>query len=135
MLWLQIKEDEGSRMKILLADDNPEVRSALRLLLEQEPVLALVVDVEDAQSLQAHLNEDCPLVLLLDWELPGLHSNDILRLVRSRCPKMKVIALSSKYEARQEALAAGMDAFVSKAEPPEQILSTVWAFLPKQEKE
>ena len=122
-------------MKILLADDNPEVRSALRLLLEQEPLSAMVIDVENVQSLQAYLNGDCPFVLLLDWELPGLHSSEVLRLVRSHCPRMKVIALSSKYEARQEALAARVDAFVSKAEPPEQILSTIWAFLPKQEKE
>ena len=120
-------------MKILLADDNPEVRSALRLLLEQEPVSAMVIDVEDAQELRVHLNGDCPLVLLLDWELPGLQSGDILSLVRAHCPRMKVIALSSKYEARQAALSAGVDAFVSKAEPPEQILSTIWAFFPKQQ--
>jgi len=122
-------------MKILLADDNREVRSALRLLLEQEPISALVIDVTDAQELHAHLNGDCPLVLLLDWELPGFKSSDILSLARSRCPGMKVIALSSKYEARQEALAARVDAFVSKAEPPEQILSTLCAFIPELKKE
>lgn len=117
-------------MKILLADDNPEVRSALRLLLEQEPILAMVMEVTDTQGLLAHLRENCPMVILLDWELPGLHSSDFLGLVRSRCPEMKVIALSSKFEARQEALAAGVDAFVSKAEPPEKILSTVFSFIP-----
>ncbi len=117
-------------MKILLADDNPEVRSALRLLLEQEPILAMVMEVTDTQGLLAHLRENCPMVILLDWELPGLHSSDFLVLVRSRCPEMKVIALSSKFEARQEALAAGVDAFVSKAEPPEKILSAVCSFIP-----
>jgi DNA-binding NarL/FixJ family response regulator len=116
-------------MKILLADDNPEVRSALRLLLEQEPLLAIVMEVSDTQGLLVHLGEDCPMVVLLDWELPGLHSSDAMRLVRSRCPEMKVIALSSKFEARQEALAARVDAFVSKAEPPERILSTVCSFI------
>lgn len=117
-------------MKILLADDNPEVRSALRLLLEQEPISAVVKDVADVKGLLAHLKESCPMVVLLDWELPGLHSSDFLRLVRSRYPDMKVIALSSKFEARQEALAARVDAFVSKAEPPERILSTLCAFMP-----
>ena len=117
-------------MKILLADDNPEVRSALRLLLEQEPVLAMVMEVSDTQTLLAHLNKNCPMIVLLDWELPGLYSCDFLMLVRSRCPEMKIIALSSKFEARQEALTAGVDAFVSKAEPPEKILSTVCSFIP-----
>ena len=117
-------------MKILLADDNPEVRSALRLLLEQEPILAMVMEVTNTKGLLAHLRENCLMVVLLDWELPGLQSSDFLGLVRSRCPEMKVIALSSKFEARQEALAAGVDAFVSKAEPPEKILSTVCSFIP-----
>jgi DNA-binding NarL/FixJ family response regulator len=122
-------------MKILLADDNPEVRSALRLLLEQEPILAMVMEVADTQSLLAHLNKNCPMVVLLDWELPGLHSSDFMMIIRSRCPEMKVIALSSKFEARQEALAARVDAFVSKAEPPERILSTLCSFIPSQPNE
>ena len=117
-------------MKILLADDNPEVRSALRLLLEQEPILAMVMEVADTQSLLAHLNKNCPMVVLLDWELPRLHSSDFLMTVRIYCPETKIIALSSKFEARQEALAARVDAFVSKAEPPERILSTLCSFIP-----
>lgn len=116
-------------MKILLADDNPEVRSALRLLLEQEPLSALVLEVSDSQSLLAHVSKDCPMVLLLDWELPGLQGTDFLEGVRASCPQLKIIALSSKFEARQQALAARVDAFVSKAEPPEKILSTIWSFV------
>jgi CheY-like chemotaxis protein len=122
-------------MKILLADDNPEVRSALRLLLEQEPLLAVVMEVADSQTLLVHVSETCPMVLLLDWELPGLQTSGFINLLRSHCPRIKVIALSSRFEARQEALAAGMDAFVSKAEPPEKILSTVWSFVPNPTKE
>jgi DNA-binding NarL/FixJ family response regulator len=117
-------------MKILLADDNPEVRSALRLLLEQEPVLAMVTEATDTQALLDCLRENCPMIILLDWELPGLHSSDFLMIVRSHCPETKVIALSSKYEAHQQALAARVDAFISKAEPPEQILSTLWSVIP-----
>lgn len=117
-------------MKILLADDNPEVRSALRFLLEQEPLLAEVMEAADSQSLLSRLSETCPMVLLLDWELPGLHASDFMNLLRSRCPGMRVIALSSRFEARQESLVAQVDAFVSKAEPPEKILSTIWSYIP-----
>ena len=117
-------------MKVLLADDNPEVRSALRLLLEQGPQPATVWEVSDMQGLTAHMREDCPMVVLLDWELPGLHKSDISMILRSHCPGMKVIALSSKFEARREALVTGADAFISKAEPPEKILSTLRSFIP-----
>lgn len=112
-------------MKLLIADDNPKVRSALRLLLEQEPLQALVAEASDTQSVFAHLREDCPTAILLDWELPGLHKNGVLLELRAYCQNMKIIALSSRYEARREALTIGVDAFVSKTEPPEQILSTL----------
>lgn len=117
-------------MQILLADDNPEVRSALRLLLEQEPVFAFITEVANTQTLLAALSEKCPIAVLLDWELPGLRNSDLLSRVRSLCPEMKVIAMSSKFEARQEALDAQVDAFVSKSEPPEKILSTLWSLVP-----
>lgn len=117
-------------MQILLADDNPEVRSALRLLLEQEPILVFVTEVASAQDLLTYLSKSCPTAVLLDWELPGLHNSDFLGTVRSCCPEMKIIALSSKFEAQQEALAARVDAFISKSEPPEKILTTIRSLVP-----
>jgi len=119
-------------MEILLADDSPEVRSALRLLLEQEPLLATVTETSDMQSLLAYLGKCCPKIVLLDWELPGLRRGDIPVLKQAYCTQMKVIAMSSKYEARKEALAAGVDAFVSKTEPPEQIISTLYSLASSQ---
>jgi DNA-binding NarL/FixJ family response regulator len=38
-----------------------------------------------------------------------------------------VIAMSSRPEARGAALAAGVDQFVSKSAPPEQVISTLQA--------
>jgi len=113
-------------MEILLADDNPEVRSALRLLLEQDDLPFSVLEISDTQGLFASLSEDCPVAVLLDWELPGFHGKDALEVIHSYCPGMKVIAMSSRYEARQEALRAGAEAFISKAEPAEQILATLY---------
>ena len=122
-------------MKILIADDNSKVRSALRLRLEQESTLAgvRVLEVSDTESLIKQLIEDCPMIVLLDWELPGQNGAEYLMMLRSYCPGMRVIAMSSKFEARQEAFDAGVDAFVSKAEPPEKILTTLSCLLPQVE--
>ena len=116
-------------MEILLADDNPEVCSALRLLLEQDPLPFSVTEISDTQGLFANLREGCPVAILLDWELPGFQGKDALDIIHSYCPGMKVIAMSSRYEARHEALKAGANAFISKAEPAEQILATLYALL------
>lgn len=112
-------------MRILLADDQPEVRSALRLLLEQGDGMAVVGEVAEANELFTKLEAACPDVVLLDWELPDLQAAESLGELRSRCPRLLVIALSGRPEARHASLAAGADAFVSKGDTPEVLLATV----------
>jgi DNA-binding NarL/FixJ family response regulator len=112
-------------MRVLLADDQTKVRSALRLLLEQEPGLSVVGEAVEAEDLLAQVEATQPDLVLLDWELPGLRTDDRLSVLRALCPQLKVIALSGQPEARRAALSAGADAFVSKGEPPERLLAAV----------
>ena len=112
-------------MRVLLADDQSKVRSALRLLLEQEPGMSVVGEAVEAGDLLAQVEATQPDLVLLDWELPGLRTDDWLSTLRTLCPRLKVIALSGQPEARWAALATGADAFVSKGDPPERLLAAV----------
>jgi len=112
-------------MHILLADDQPKTRYALRLLLEREPDLDVVGEAAEAETLLAQLETLQPDVVLLDWELPGLAVIGGLPALRTVCPQLAIIALSGRLEAHQVALAAGADAFVSKSKPPSQLLATL----------
>ena len=111
-------------MRILIADDQHEVRFALRVLLDRQPGLVVMDDTADADTLLARTEDVCPDVLLLDWELPGLAAES-LSVLREMCPALLVIALSGRPEMRSAALSAGVDAFVSKADPPEALLEAV----------
>lgn len=110
-------------MQILLADDQPPVRSALRLFLEQELGIQNIDEVTDAQSLLTFVQASPPDLILLDWELPGLASANLIAALRDCCPGLLVIALSVQAEARPRALTAGITAFVSKGEAPEYLLT------------
>ena len=121
-------------MRVLLADDQTKVRSALRLLLEQEPGLSVVGEAAEAEDLLVQVEVTQPDLVLLDWELPGLRTDDRLSVLRALCPQLKVIALSGQPEARRAALSAGADAFVSKGEPPERLLAAVEDCRPRQHK-
>jgi len=114
-------------MRILLADDQPEVRSAMRLLLEQDPHFAVVGEVSGSDGLVAQAKETSSDVVLLDWELPGMRPSELLKSLHSACPSVKVVGTSGRPEARRAALATGVDAFVSKGDPPEQLLLTLRA--------
>ena len=112
-------------IRVLLADDQPKVRSALRLLLEQQPGVSILGEAVDVTGLLDWVKATCPDLVLLDWELPGLESDSLLPALREFCPCLAVIALSGRPEARRAALDAGVDAFVSKGDPPERLLAAV----------
>jgi len=112
-------------MRILLADDASNVRLALRALLERQPGLEIVGAVGSARELLAQVKATCPDLVLLDWELPGSTAVALLSKLGMACPGLAVIALSGRPEKRQEALAAGADAFVSKVDSAEQLLAAL----------
>ena len=112
-------------MRVLLADDQVAVRSALRLLLEEEPGITVVGETDRVGSLPPILDEICPDVLLLDWELPGMAAKATVAALRRRRPGLLVVALSGRFEARAASLSAGVDAFVSKTEPADILLATL----------
>ena len=116
-------------MRVLLADDQMQVRSAIRLLLEQEPGFQVVGETADATGLLLAATEKAPDLVLLDWELPGLPAAQLLRLLRYERPFLKIIAMSSRPEVAQLVLEAGAHAFLSKSEPPERVLSLIRTLL------
>ena len=112
-------------IRVLLADDQAKVRSALRLLLAEHPEIEIMGEAVDTTGLLDWVKAACPDLVLLDWELPGLRPETILSLLHGRCPRLRVIALSSRPEASEAALDAGADAFVSKGDPPEELLVAI----------
>jgi DNA-binding NarL/FixJ family response regulator len=112
-------------MRVLLADDQAKVRSALRLLLDQQPDVEILGEAVDTTGLLDWVKATEPDVILLDWELPGLPATALLPVLQVHHPNLRVVALSGRPEARRAALEAGVDAFVSKGDPPERLLGAV----------
>lgn len=112
-------------MRILLADDQPKVRFALRTLLERKLGFEVVGEAMDIRDMWQQVEEECPDLLLLDWELPGPKVTDLITALHTLCPNLCVIALSGHTEAREVALEAGVDAFVCKCDPPDTLLSAI----------
>jgi len=112
-------------MRILVADADPNVRFALRALLEQQAGVQVVAEAGSLATLLDQARSTCPDVMLLDWGLGGLTPVDLLSDLREACLGLAVIALSGRSKARQAALAAGADGFVCKTDSPEKLLSAV----------
>jgi DNA-binding NarL/FixJ family response regulator len=114
-----------SFMRLLLADDRPKTRFALRTLLRLQTGLTVVGEAATADGLLALAEQTSPDVVLLGWGLRGFQADKLLPALRSICPHIYVIALSSRPEVRDAALAAGADAFVSKIDSPKRLLMAI----------
>jgi DNA-binding NarL/FixJ family response regulator len=116
-------------LRIILADGRPKVRSALKLLVEQDGAMTVSAEAAKAEELAEKLSISCPDAILLDCDLPGLRVSEFLPQLHSLCPLVRVVAMCSRPDMQQAALSAGADAFVCKTEPPEKLLAVLRAWL------
>jgi DNA-binding NarL/FixJ family response regulator len=116
---------EVNNMRILLADDQKDVRLGLRVLLEQESDINIIGEAAGVSELMIEMQKGQPDIVLLDWELSSLRVADLVPVLRTLCPGLRIIALSERPESRSSALSAGVDAFVSKGDQPERLLETI----------
>lgn len=114
----------NSHTRILVADNDARVRSALQTLLRQEQVGIIIRESADAGGLAMQVREFKPDLVFLDWELPGRPAAALLLALHGLDYSPKVIVLSARPEAERDALTAGADAFVSKGDPPECLMDS-----------
>jgi two-component system response regulator DegU len=114
------------KMRIVLADDDPKVCSAMQLVLEQDTDIESIQEANDGASLLKCCTELQPDLILLDWELPSHQPiAHLLANLRVSCPDVRIVAMSGRPMVRKLALILGVDAFVYKGDPPEQLLAVL----------
>jgi len=112
-------------MRVILADGHQNVRTALRLIIEEEPEWHIAAEAPNAGLLLSLIAQNPPDLVLLDASLPGRRMEDLLTELRHTYPKLMIIILSGRPENHRPAMHSGANAFVSKGHPPEDLLQTL----------
>lgn len=110
--------------KILIADDEPEIRDLLRLYLEKDGYE--VIEAEDgAQALSCLQREEIDLVIL-DIMMPGIDGYRVLRNIREQ-NNIPVIMLSAKSDDADKILGLdlGADDYITKPFRPLEAVARV----------
>jgi len=107
-------QTKHARWKCLLVDDHAGFRKTVRDFLPRE-VGEVVECVDGAEALAAYA-ANRPDWTFMDLAMPGLDGLSATRVIRERFPTARIIILSNHDvpEMREQALAAGACAFVSK---------------------
>jgi PAS domain S-box-containing protein len=97
----------GTAARIMLVDDDPDVRLFLTTLLGE---LGHEVEAfEDAEAALAGLDGSPPDLMLIDFAMPKLNGAQLARLVRERDPDLPIIFVTGYAESDQLEGAAGAD--------------------------
>lgn len=113
------------RMRVLVVEKQPQVRTALHFLLERHPDVIVAGVVSDFESLAIAMDATSPDLLLLGWGPNGQTGEECLQFLQKNHSRAKVIVLSCQQGIEIAALTAGADFFVSKADPPERLLEAL----------
>jgi DNA-binding NarL/FixJ family response regulator len=115
------------RVPILLADDHAVVRDGLRAIIEREPDLAVVAEVDNGDDAVSQAERLQPAVVLMDIAMPRLGGIEAAAQIRLHCPQTHVIVLSMHATAEHvfRALQAGVSGYVVKESAGSEVLLAI----------
>ena len=118
-------------LRILIVDDQPRARNSLRALLSTWPQVGELREAANGREAVQLVEEFRPDAVLMDVRMPEVDGLKATVQIKARWPRVKVVVLSAYIEHRNEALAAGADAFVGKGEASEKVLDVLSVVMQK----
>lgn len=119
-------DDQGAS-RVLIAERHASVREAIKMFVQEQQGLRAVGEAADEQELLRLAEIARPDIILLDWDLGERPAADLVGTLCQFEWQPSVIVLDVQPETAAAALAAGADAFVSKGDPPQQLLAAIQA--------
>ncbi|NUP03133.1 MAG: response regulator transcription factor [Nonomuraea sp.] len=116
-------------IRVVIVDDDPMVRTGLRLILGGEPDLDLAGEAGDGREAMRVIGELRPDVVLMDIRMPvqdGLTTTELL-LSRPGAPRVLVLTTFDADDLVLRALRLGAGGFLLKDTPPAKMIAAVRA--------
>ncbi|GAA4009859.1 response regulator transcription factor [Hymenobacter fastidiosus] len=113
--------------RILIYEDNNDLRTSLSQLLAGSPGLELVGALGNCMQATADVARLTPDVILMDIDMPGMTGIEGLRRIKAVAPKVNVVMLTVFEDNDRvfEAICAGADGYLLKKTPPVKLLDAI----------
>ena len=113
--------------RVMIADDDANIRDALRELLESEAGIEVVAVARDATEAVEAAAQQHPDVAILDVKMPGGGGPRAARGILAESPGTRIVALSAYGDRASilEMLSAGASAYLVKGSMPDEVTQTI----------
>lgn len=114
-------------IRVLVVDDHQMFADALDLLLSAHPRLEPIGATASAEQALELCDGNCPDVVLMDVDLPGMDGIEATRRVRERCPGTHVVIITALQptDLLSAAVEAGASGFVPKTQAADQLAGVI----------
>ena len=112
-------------MQVIVAENNPEARQALIDLLQTQPGINIVGEVEETDLLLELLRIQPVDVIIIEYGLPYIPLAELISAARGVSRSIRFVVMSHDVVNARLALSAGADTFVSRNESPDRLLETL----------
>ncbi|AUH70204.1 MULTISPECIES: response regulator [Gordonia] len=113
--------------RLMIVDDDPLVRSGLRLLVGGDPGLEVIAEAGDGREALARYAADPVDLLLMDLRMPVMDGIDATAAFKA-APNPPAVIVLTTFDADEyvvRALAVGADGFLLKDTPPAEIITAI----------
>ncbi len=112
-----------NEFKILLIDDHPMMRAALKAAIQNQTGLQVAGEAGTLGEGRRLIDVLQPDLLLLDLYLPDGNGKELITYRNAHCPRMKVLVVTSASdeEVILAVLKAGVDGMIGKNAPAERV--------------
>lgn len=118
---------QPKKITILLADDHPLLRKALRDLLEQQEDFEIVAEAGDGKEAVRLAIELVPDIIIMDIGMPELNGLEATRQIKAECPNIAILALTihSDSEHILGILEAGAAGYLTKSVFSDEVVAAI----------
>jgi hemolysin D len=116
-------------VRVLVVDDQNFICLSIKEIIEHSDTLQYVGMVQDARSLMAQIEVTKPDVVVLDLELPGVDSKDLIKTIRNNLPQIGILVFTVHHEPEfvQKAIAAGAKGYILKGCSEQELIDGIIA--------
>lgn len=113
--------------KILIYEDNPQLREGLTLLLNGSDGFEVVAALKNCNQVEQDLATWTPDVVLMDIDMPGVNGIEGLKKIREKNESVKVLMLTVFDDNKNvfQAISNGANGYILKKTPPARLLEYI----------
>jgi DNA-binding NarL/FixJ family response regulator len=117
------------RIRIVLADDHPLMRQAIRMWLEKQQDLEVQAEASDGKEIIDIAAKLQPDIVIMDISMPKVNGLEATRQIISKCPGTEVLVLTVHTDAEHinGMLQAGASGYLTKNASGEEIVHAIRA--------